>query len=145
MNRKPKPISDEETVIMPHEPKAKHTPGPWTLSFNQPASGYAHCWFIESSQGTVAHVFQHAANPKTPNRNLDGNARLIAAAPALLEALQGLFEHCSMIHSQWGDGCNQKQADAAKAKGLAAIAKATGIDETELALQQPERFDTAGE
>ena len=53
------------------------------------------------------------------------NARLIAAAPDLLAALQGLFEHCAMIHKHGGDGDNQKQANAAEAAARAAIAKAT--------------------
>ena len=43
----------------------------------------------------------------------------------LLTALQGLFEHCAMIHKYGGDGCNQKQADAAITAARAAIAKAT--------------------
>jgi hypothetical protein len=54
------------------------------------------------------------------------NARLIAAAPEMLEALTALYEHCAMVHKHWGEGCNQKQADAAIAAGLAAIAKAEG-------------------
>lgn len=44
----------------------------------------------------------------------------------LLEALRGLFENCAMIHSQWGDGSNAKQADAAIAFARAAIATAEG-------------------
>jgi hypothetical protein len=44
----------------------------------------------------------------------------------LLAALQGLFEHCVMVHKHWGDGCNRKQAKAAEDFALAAIAKAQG-------------------
>ncbi len=51
----------------------------------------------------------------------------IAAAPEMLEALKALYEHCSMVHKIWGEDCNQKQADAAIAAGLAAIAKAEGV------------------
>lgn len=54
------------------------------------------------------------------------NARLIAAAPELLEALQQLFEHCTMIHKHWGEGSNARQAKEAQEKALDAIAKATG-------------------
>jgi hypothetical protein len=54
------------------------------------------------------------------------NARLIAAAPELLSALESLFEHCSMVHKRWGDGSNQKEADAAIEAARAAIAKAEG-------------------
>jgi len=47
------------------------------------------------------------------------------AAPVLLGALKSLFEHCSMIHTHWGDGDNTKEADAAIKAGRQAIAEAT--------------------
>lgn len=53
-------------------------------------------------------------------------AKIGAAAPALLAALQGLFEHCAMIHMYWGDNSNAKEADAAIDKARAAIAQARG-------------------
>lgn len=43
-----------------------------------------------------------------------------------IEALKALFEHCSMIHNTWGEGCNQREADAAIAAGRALLAKAAG-------------------
>lgn len=46
------------------------------------------------------------------------------AAPAMLAALQGLFAHCAMVHKHWGEGCNQREADAAIAQARAAIAEA---------------------
>jgi len=55
-----------------------------------------------------------------------GNARLIRSAPELLEALEALFENCVMVHKNWGDNSNQRQADAAIEKARAAIAKAKG-------------------
>lgn len=45
-------------------------------------------------------------------------------AQDLLEVLKALFEHCAMIHNKWGDGSNQREADAAIAAGRAAIAQA---------------------
>jgi len=51
-------------------------------------------------------------------------ATLIAAAPDMLAALQGIFEHCSMIHKHWGEADNSKAADAAQNAARAAIAKA---------------------
>jgi hypothetical protein len=51
------------------------------------------------------------------------------AVPDLLAAMKGLFEHCVMIHSQWGDGCNQKEADDAISKARAALAKAQPTNE----------------
>jgi hypothetical protein len=35
------------------------------------------------------------------------------AYPRLVEALEGLFAQCVMIHRYGGDGCNQREADAA--------------------------------
>ena len=32
---------------------------------------------------------------------------------SLVAALEGLFEHCAMIHKHWGDGANAKQANEA--------------------------------
>ena len=48
------------------------------------------------------------------NRLQDTNTELVAA-------LNGLFEHCSMIHKHWGEGDNTKQADAAQTAARAAI------------------------
>jgi hypothetical protein len=53
-------------------------------------------------------------------------AKLIAAAPELLESLEALFEQCAMVHMHWGDGDNTREADAAMTAGRAAIAKAKG-------------------
>lgn len=51
---------------------------------------------------------------------------LRAAAPELLEALKDLYAQCAMIHKYGGEACNQREANAAIARGLAAIAKAEG-------------------
>ena len=44
----------------------------------------------------------------------------------LLQALNGLFEQCVMIHKYGGEICNQREADAAEEAARKAIAKATG-------------------
>lgn len=41
----------------------------------------------------------------------------------LLVALEGLFEHCTMIHTRWGEGNNAQEADRAIALALALIAE----------------------
>ena len=51
-------------------------------------------------------------------------ATVANAALDLLNGLEGLFEHCAMIHKHWGDGSNQKQANAAILAAQAAIKKA---------------------
>lgn len=91
-----------------------HTPGPWQVmclhgALKSEASAYAVCGHHRLS------LTRRAAN-----------ARLIACAPDLLAAIKGLFEHCVMAHKHWGEGSNQKEADAAIAAGLAAIANAEG-------------------
>ena len=55
----------------------------------------------------------------------EANARLIAFAPELLQAIKDLFRECAMVHKSWGDGDNTKEADAAIKRAKDAIAKAT--------------------
>jgi hypothetical protein len=65
-----------------------------------------------------------AANIQPTTR--DANLRLCSAAPEMLEALKGLFEHCSMIHKHWGEGSNATEAREAIAFAEATILKAGG-------------------
>lgn len=86
----------------------KHTPGPW------------HC--INDSIGTESFEIATVWNPKE-SRNLyrekRANARLIAAAPELLEALNELANGYS--GNRWDVGIALRLK-----KARAAIAKATG-------------------
>lgn len=54
---------------------SKHTPGPWGIDAER------HCYFVVASGKTLAEIF-------SPEGNDSFDARLIAAAPELLEALQ---------------------------------------------------------
>lgn len=100
----------------------KHTPGPWTFSR----------W--DQFGDTRFYVAQAQGAPYTPNysdvatliaetvsgervRIQEANARLIAAAPELLEALKYMLEVCPAINNQ---------GEEAHCKARAAIAKATG-------------------
>ena len=58
----------------------------------------------------LAHHFAHVAN----------------CYPDLLAALEGLMEHCAMVHKHWGENSNAREADAAQDAARAAIAKARG-------------------
>jgi len=65
--------------------QVKHTPGPWAaISMNNRASKY---WWSISGMDGLGDVVCN-----TPNNNAsdEANAKLIAAAPELLEALQQL-------------------------------------------------------
>ena len=47
-------------------------------------------------------------------------------AEDLLKALEGIFEHCAIVHKIWGSDSNQKQADAVIKAAQQAIAEAKG-------------------
>lgn len=60
-----------------------HSPGPWTIVPRNPQTA-AMVPMIRSNGGMVAAMFG--------DQRMDANARLIAAAPALLEALQRIVD-----------------------------------------------------
>jgi len=103
-----------------------HTPGPWTLNGEiRRIGGTEHycadiCGTNDGGfwRGSVAYI-QTADHLKRGMRIDEGkaNARLIAAAPDMLEALR------QMVVNSEGDG--KEYRDCHK-KALAAIAKATG-------------------
>lgn len=95
---------------------SKHTPGPWRINGNNMFR-----WIVADSE-----VFTHSGDV---NRSAYGgnmvcesvhkaNARLIAAAPELLEALKEIVDAA--------DGAGWEQLDPSFKKARAAIAKATG-------------------
>lgn len=83
----------------------KHTPGPWAVSLG-----------MRTIQ-VIAGSFRLAIGI---DKEAEANARLIAAAPELLEALKGL---CGLAELRPGHLQDYK---AAVADARAAIAKATG-------------------
>lgn len=88
----------------------QHTPGPWVAT-NRPTFSGHDFWTVHSlqSRDDVVYVTLRC------NDQLEANARLIAAAPELLEALEGCLT------------CEFPVIDRdAVSKALAAIAKATG-------------------
>lgn len=118
---------------------ATHTPGPWFVGNNdRPADGdddglrgtdiYARIPDGGYFRGTVATLYAapHIGGITVEER--DANARLIAAAPELLAALQGAIGALEFSRDYHNDLSNAEQAfaqdklDAAQA----AIAKATG-------------------
>lgn len=96
----------------------RSSPGPWEVVLrtqDPPAivdvNGYTVAVIETSSESGVVEL---------------ADANLLAAAPALLAALESLFKHCAMVHKYWGEGDNTKASDAAQREGRAAIAQARG-------------------
>ena len=93
----------------------KHTPGPWTITVYPPDDYGAEdlCAYIDGNRKHVAHCMPPDG---TSTELRDANARLISAAPELLEALQLLLEQDD----------NGEDEIWVRNKARAAIAKATG-------------------
>ena len=95
---------------------ARHTPGPWKAveaAYNPP--GWL--WVQNGPGALLANVHQ---NVNIPLDARNANARLMAAAPELLEALQEIITAA--------DGEGWSQIDAGFTKARAAVAKALGND-----------------
>ena len=88
----------------------KHTPGPWKLRLG---TGVQYDYIIETKAGALVAAYPHYSG--ATKKVTKANARLIAAAPDLLEALNALLDDVGRANSMLG---------AIKAR--AAIAKATG-------------------
>ncbi len=97
--------------------EAKHTPGPWTAARSISTT----CGFVVSDiRGSVVARVLKIGVPQDGNFELpcEENARLIAAAPDLMESAKAALQ--VFVNQGWED-------DLLAAKALkAAIAKATG-------------------
>lgn len=107
---------------------AAHTPGPWRIITQTPyGTPYPiHKIFGKTENGHDRYITEINLISDELAQEEKANARLIAAAPDMLAALEDLFTHCAMVHKHWGDNSNQKEADAAIKAARAAIAKAKG-------------------
>jgi len=103
---------------------SKHTPGPWKAQLRD---GYGGQWEVERQWEVVAtgETERWIADADSLTGCDEANARLIAAAPELLEALQEIAEcgSASMVANVW--------VELARVQNIAraAIAKATGEDQ----------------
>lgn len=89
-----------------------HTPGPWRVLHKTGVFPMdSDCWTIGTAE---QHRKEHVAN-----------ARLMAAAPDLLDALQALFDACEQRANAEGGDFGSDIGPAA-AMATAAIARATG-------------------
>ena len=93
---------------------SKHTPGPWQYAFEGGTTA-----FITEADGSTIICIRTTENT-TAHKNLAANARLIAAAPDLLDALKLMVEQFTK-----GSGHSTLKDSEARIKAHAAIAKAT--------------------
>lgn len=109
----------------------KHTEGPWTVysqrtGVSGPELGHM-ITTIHNAKGPVVAFAQHVGGKSYPE--LSANSDLIAAAPELLEALQGfeslvdIWLPANVAEEHRGEA---EALHALRNKALAAIAKATG-------------------
>ena len=98
----------------------QHTPGPWQLSeytWKDGSGTYRRVEQVEQFGDVVASVcIRHSAN-HTLDACGDANARLIAAAPDLLEALQLAVRQNSHDMLMTGEELRKCEAAIAKATG----------------------------
>ena len=92
-----------------------HTPGPWSVTFSDMVSD------AKGRKIADCELTPFKERPKSPNPEDIANARLISAAPELLEALQML---ASIEPSNCSEMCPYERGIWETAKD--AIAKATG-------------------
>jgi len=116
---------------------SKHTPGPWRL-YEAANTYYIHaeagsyqregqtCYYIGGLYDRDSFVADLIVTNQGPSG--DANARLIAAAPELLEALQAVLAMADTTAPRKQDDAItwRENDDLARGKALAAIAKATG-------------------
>ena len=69
----------------------KHTPGPWTTPGTDGIDRVI-CATVKGQRRTIAHAYAPHRDQENAAEIRDANARLIAAAPALLDALRSLVE-----------------------------------------------------
>ena len=95
---------------------AKHTPGPWRFYTEPQPNG---CPIVGNGRGLMLAMLAHSVNYPDQRDEANANARLIAAAPELLEALQDML----ILHAGISDDMVETLTRA-----RAAIAKATNPD-----------------
>ena len=107
-----------------------HTPAPWKYQrdlYNTPYEELGFGIYSEATGLRLAEITPALHNCDGHRmENQEPTARLIAAAPELLDALERLFEHTAMVHNRWGESSNTEEADSAIRDARAAIKKARG-------------------
>ena len=95
----------------------KHAPGPWYYD-----DGIAFIFWTAPSEyrrSVVCHIPSPTYNDDKGRSYWPANARLIAAAPDLLEALRNMLSKCGCGTALGCEVCNAARAAIAKAEGRA--------------------------
>ena len=95
----------------------QHTPGPWHTRKPEESNGYVWINPIDGCCGEIATAW-----PVKTDAEAEANARLIAAAPDLLDALQALYA----LPEYDGTKVTSTHRISVKEKVRAALSKATG-------------------
>jgi hypothetical protein len=108
---------------------AKHTPGPWRVDrYGIVTGGADYCTSVAECQVPPKSKFPPSEYARLAAEQ-NANARLIAAAPDLLEALQLASDMLHDVANAPGDPLYDPTLHKACADARAAIAKAEGADE----------------
>ncbi|AZD07529.1 hypothetical protein C4K26_2126 [Pseudomonas chlororaphis] len=125
--------------------RTKHTPGPWVAKHISGSNFAIQRFEFRSAAGLPTPIFNKdtSAIDCTTACVSPHDAKLIAAAPELLEALLSIVENeerrgfedwlqrispggdCEQVHSQWLESSDYEDFCSAWAKQLAVIAKTT--------------------
>jgi hypothetical protein len=97
----------------------QHTPGPWYLRTNKHKNCDGSAWgWLDTQQAGNQRPPSGVDVTWSAGQTSEANARLIAAAPDLLEALKKMLDSHEDACTGYGEGAAEK--------ARAAIAKATG-------------------
>lgn len=99
--------------------KTTHTPGPWSTSKDQDARG-RHGWRIDSASRDLMAWAAWPSEAERDSIEAESTARLIAAAPDMLDALQSLVDMAATFPTELHKGHPEVLA------ARAALAKARG-------------------
>ena len=93
---------------------AERTPGTWVAKPHQFGGG---CWWVDTRDGSI-QVSMNTPRPHKDEKD-EANARFIAAAPDMEEALESMLsEHCGQNNHECDDIVHDLARTAlAKAKG----------------------------
>lgn len=97
---------------------SKHTPGPWFQSHRKSVYGWYQTEVYTADGEVVATVawYPRTLNDKSTTTDREANARLIAAAPELLEACQTIAEWLRREDEGFPDAAERRKTSEGEAE-----------------------------